>query len=584
MQTRNARTRIICALIAAALSISCLSSCSQINISDDSQVTTPPSSSGTQPSTTVLTDATDNVPAFTVTHADETKPSTASPDTDPEPGSTVAPGTDGGISTNPPVSSHPVTEQTYETNENGEIIDDYTSDLVFDTEDPDELYGMFGLSRSERQQFYSEISAKYDLPIIHVSTENEREVLSKESYVNCIVEIFNCDEEYVMDATSAGIRVRGNASAFYGDVEQIRENGAPYRIKFTKKQSVLGLNDSAKCKSWVLLRTYEAGVRDYLAFELAKAINNGDYFSSDSCFVELYLNEKFMGLYLLCEQSQENPNRVAINECDEGYTGTDIGYLVELDNYAFSEPWWFILNYNKESITDVYGETRVPIKYYYSVKNDIYSDEQLKFIERYFEVAYEIPMRAIKYGEYYRLNDDMTLTLAQDEFASAYDCISQVLNIDSFVDMYLAHEITNNQDVGGGSFYFAVDFGSISLYKTLTCVAPWDFDWAYADYHSKADGGLYVAKFKDDYFVDNFGDRSNPWLILLYSADWFQELVKEKWAERYPYIIETLEDVRNTVDTYSADFNLSESGRSGRAKAIINWVSNRCEYLSELWG
>lgn len=584
MQAKNARTRIICALIAAALSISCLSSCSQINISDDSQVTTPPSGSGTQLSTAALTDATDNVPAFTVTHADETKPSTASPDTDPEPESTAVPGTDGGVNTNPPVSSHPISESTYETNENGEIIDDYTSDLVFDTEDPDELYSMFGLSRSERQQFYNEISSKYELPIIHISTENEQEVLSKENYVNCLVEIFNCEDEYVMDATSAGIRVRGNASAFYGDEDQIRENGAPYRIKFTKKQSVLGLNDSAKCKSWVLLRTYEAGVRDHIAFKLAKAINNGDYFSSDSRFVELYLNEKFMGLYLLCEQSQENPNRVAINECDEGYTGTDIGYLVELDNYSYDEEWRFMLNYNKESITDVYGTTRTPISYYYTVKNDIYSDEQLKFIERYFEVAYEIPMRAIKYGEFYRLNDDMTLTLAQDEFESAYDCVSQVLNIDSFVDMYLTHEITNNQDVGGGSFYFAVDFGSISLYKTLTCVCPWDFSWSYADYSSDSDGGLYAAKFKDSYFVENYGDRSNPWLILLYSADWFQQLVKEKWTERYPYIIEALEDVRNTVDTYSADFNLSESKRTGRAKAIINWVSDRCEYLNELWG
>ena len=140
MQAKNARTRIISALIAATLSISWLSSCSQINISDDSQVTTPPSGSGTQPSTAALTDATDNVPAFTVTHADETKPSSPSPDTHPEPESTAVPGTDGGVNTNPPVSSHPISESTYETNENGEIIDDYTSDLVFDTEDPDELY------------------------------------------------------------------------------------------------------------------------------------------------------------------------------------------------------------------------------------------------------------------------------------------------------------------------------------------------------------------------------------------------------------------------------------------------------------
>lgn len=557
------KTKITALICAAAIS---LTSCANININHDStEVTTtsPPVSSA------VTTTTSDNVPQFTV-----------APDTSEEAVTSSVP------VTTPPevVTSLPTSSSEAQTNASGEIIDDYRSELDMSVEDPDELYRMFGLSRTERQQFYSEISSEYDLPIIHVSTENEQEVLSKEEYVNCIVEIFNCEEEYVMDATSAGIRVRGNASAFYGDEDKIRENGAPYRIKFTSKQSVLGLNNNAKCKSWVLLRTYEAGIRDYLAFMLAKAINDGDYFSSDARFVELYLNEKFIGLYLLCEQSQENPNRVAINECDEGYTGTDIGYLVELDNYSYTEQWRFMLNYNKESITDVYGTSRVPISYYYTVKNDIYSDEQLKFIERYFEVAYEIPMRAIKYGEFYRLNDDMTLTLAQDEFANAYECVSQVLNVDSFVDMYMVHEITNNQDVGGGSFYFAVDFGDISLYKTLTCVCPWDFDWSYADYYSSSDGGLYVAKFKDSNFVENYGDRSNPWLILLYSADWFQELVREKWAERYPYILQCLSDVENVVETYKDDFNKSESSRYSRANSILDWASSRVEYLNELWG
>ncbi len=560
--------KITALLCTAAIASTCLSSCARIELGSSgtdgsSAVTTPPASSQ------VTTTTSDNVPQYTV--------SSQSQGTSPQ--QTQAPN----VSSGKVVSSHPVTLQEQTTNSEGEIIDDYRSDIDMSAEDPEQLYSMFGLSRSERQAFYSEISSEYDLPIIHVSTENEQEVLSKEDYVNCLVEIFNCDDQYVMDATSAGIRVRGNASAFYGDVDQIRENGAPYRIKFTKKQSVLGLNDNAKCKSWVLLRTYDDGVRDHLAFRLAKAINNGEYYSSDSTFVQLYINEKFMGLYLLCEQNQENPNRVAINECDPGYTGTDIGYLVELDNYSYDEEWRFMLNYNKESITDVYGTSRIPKTYYYTVKNDIYSDEQLKFIERYFEVAYEIPLRAIKYGEFYRLNDDFTLTLAQDEFANAYECVSQVLDIESFVDMYITHEIVNNQDVGAGSFFFAVDFGDISLYKTLTCVCPWDFSWAYADYHSDSDGGLYAAKFKDDYFVENWGDRSNPWLILLYSADWFQELVKEKWAERYTYILGAIEEVRSTVSTYADDFNKSNSSRSSRANAVLNWTESRVEYLNELW-
>ncbi|MCD7889511.1 MAG: CotH kinase family protein [Oscillospiraceae bacterium] len=549
----NDRRRIMAVVCAVVVLTSSMTACTRTEISDVSESTTTTASSSEEATT-----VSENVPSYVVTQSD----------------STTATGA--------------VTEATSAvTGDSGLIVDDYTEDFTYDSLTPDDLYEMYGLSRSERSSFYSQICEECELPIISVSTEDEQEVLSLDEYVNCIVEIMNCDSEYVMDATEAQIRVRGNASAYYGDVDQIRANGAPYRIKFTKKQSVLGLNDGAKCKSWVLLKTYNYGVRDHLAFTLAAAINAGMYYVSDSTFVQVYINEEYMGIYLLCEQTQENENRVAITEAEEGYTGTDIGYLVELDNYSSGETWRFLLNYNNESITDVYGTSRVPVKYYYTVRNDLYSEEQLDFIERYFEVCYEVAMRAIKYGEYYRVDrvdDDFTLTLAQDEFESAYDCISQVMDIESFVDMYITYEIVNDQDVGGGSFFFAVDFSENSIYPVLTCVAPWDFSWAYEDYSSDADGGLYAAKFKDDYFVDNWGDRSNPWLILLYSADWFQELVSEKWQERYSYILEALDEVTETVETYSDDFDKDGKSRSSSALATIRWTRNRVEYLNTLWG
>lgn len=574
----DVKTRFIAVLCAVVLASSVLTACAR-EAAD-------PNESGTQditnstPSATV-SEPTDNPqPKYTITQANEGTIQSTRGSSSSNPGNnTETPAT-----LDEPVSSHPITEASVETNNAQEIVDDYKSDLVFNTENSDELYEMFGLNRSQRQAYYDQISNTCSLPIIHISTENKKEVLSLDNYVNCLVEIMNCEDEYVMDAVSGGIRVRGNASAYYGKVDELRKNGAPYRIKFTHKQSVLGLNDNARCKSWVLLKTYETGVRDRLAFELAKAINERKYYSSDSRFVQVYVNEEYKGIYLLCEQSQANPNRVAITECEEGYTGTDIGYFVELDNYSSGETYRFMLNYNKESITDVYGTKRTPRTYYYTVKNDLYSNDQLKFIERYFEVCYEIPMRAIKYGEFYRLNDDFSLTLAQDEFSNAVECVSQVLDLESFVDMYITYEIVNDQDVGGGSFYFAVDFSGDSTYKTLTCVCPWDFSWAYTDYNAKSDGGLYAAKFKDSYFVDHWGDRSNPWLILLYSADWFQELVKEKWQERYPAILNTLEAENKLISDYTTDFNKDGKSRASRAKTTIGWVESRVNYLNGLWG
>ncbi len=585
--------RLTAFAVAAVLSASMLCSCAQIEGNKDdaeqgSQTaqTTPVSSS--EPEVTTTKDP--NVPSNLITTTTPEVTTTPAPTSSEEETSETSETSQvpGSEQTEPLQTSETTKVEIPETtpavtNDEGEIVDDYKSDIEFNTEDPDELYEMFGLSRSERASYYDKISKEHEFPVVHISTEGEQNIVSREDYLNCLVEIFNCEDKFVMDATSAQIRVRGNASAHYGNVSQILKEGAPYRIKFTEKQSVLGLNDGARCRSWVLLRTFSTGIRDYLAYDIARTINDGDYYVTDAKFVQVYVNEDYKGIYVLCEQTQANPNRVDINEAKDGYTGTDIGYLVELDNYATSEDWWFWLNFNKEKITDVYGETRVPRKYHYSVKNDLYSDEQLKYIERYMEVCWEVAMRAIRDGEYYRVDENFNLVLAQEEFSSAQDCISQVIDIKSVVDMYMVFEICNDQDLGGGSFFFAVDFGEHPTYPVLTCVAPWDFDWGYTDYSSDADGGLYAAAFKDDYFVENWGDRSNPWLILFYSADWFQDLVKEKWQEKYPEIKAVVDECYTLVTDNKSDFNYDGESRTRRATANLNWVYDRLDYLNELW-
>lgn len=585
--------RLTAFAVAAVLSASMLCSCAQIegnkdDVEQGSQTaqTTPVSSSEPEVTTTKDPNVPSNLITTTTPEVTTTPAPTSSEEETNETSETSqVPGSE---QTEPLQTSETTKVEIPETtpavtNNDGEIVDDYKSDIEFNTEDPDELYEMFGLSRSERASYYDKISKEHEFPVVHISTEGEQNIVSREDYLNCLVEIFNCEDKFVMDATSAQIRVRGNASAHYGNVSQILKEGAPYRIKFTEKQSVLGLNDGARCRSWVLLRTFSTGIRDYLAYDIASTINDGDYYVTDAKFVQVYVNEDYKGIYVLCEQTQANPNRVDINEAKDGYTGTDIGYLVELDNYATSEDWWFWLNFNKEKITDVYGETRVPRKYHYSVKNDLYSDEQLKYIERYMEVCWEVAMRAIRDGEYYRVDENFNLVLAQEEFSSAQDCISQVIDIKSVVDMYMVFEICNDQDLGGGSFFFAVDFGEHPTYPVLTCVAPWDFDWGYTDYSSDADGGLYAAAFKDDYFVENWGDRSNPWLILFYSADWFQDLVKEKWQEKYPEIKAVVDECYTLVTDNKADFNYDGESRTRRATANLNWVYDRLDYLNELW-
>ena len=447
---------------------------------------------------------------------------------------------------------------------------------------PEQRYYVYGIDKEKQEAYYNKIS-NIKLPIIHISTENKQNITSLENYVNCLVDVFNCDEEYKLEAEYAGIRVRGNSTAFYGDVDKILKNQVPYRIKFDKKTNMMGLNDGAKCKSWVLLKSQWNVVPDYMAFELAKAIMDGEYYSSDCTFAYVYVNKVFKGLYLLCEQNQINKNRVDLPEHEEGYTGTDIGYFLELDNYASENPYWFSMDYCNETLTDLEGTTRKLVPAEYTIKNEIYSQEQVDFISKYLSNVYKIMIQAIKYEKYYTFDDNYNLIDASGIYDSAYDTINAVVDIKSVVDMYILYEICHDYDCGEGSFYMAVDFSGKSAYDRLTFTAPWDFNWAYSD---ASTGRYYAGAFNDMSFVNQYGDRTNPWFVLLMGTDWFTELVKEKWTElnNENKINSVIKLCSNTIKNYWDEFTIEKfNSYPQSAQSLVKWVKERVNWLNTQW-
>ena len=76
-----------------------------------------------------------------------------------------------------------------------------------------------------------EIGSGKQHPCIHIITEDEQPVLSREEYVPAVIRVFNCDAAWEM-AEEGGIRVRGNSTAEQGEEK-------PYRIRFEKKHNLL---------------------------------------------------------------------------------------------------------------------------------------------------------------------------------------------------------------------------------------------------------------------------------------------------------------------------------------------------------
>ena len=188
-----------------------------------------------------------------------------------------------------------------------------------------------------------------DLPTLRLEVGGTP-ITSKEVYVDCRVSMDTTNEEFCFENVKAGIRLRGNSTS--------SKPKQPFRIKFDSKRNLLGMNEGAKCKSWVLLAEwYDASMlHNSTCLSLASVILNE--YTSDWRYVNVYLDGVYQGVYLLAEQSQINEYRVDIEEAGADTDNIRSGYLFEQENG--SEDPFLTINVQSYQYTNFLGEAYVP--------------------------------------------------------------------------------------------------------------------------------------------------------------------------------------------------------------------------------
>jgi len=372
----------------------------------------------------------------------------------------------------------------------------------------------------------------------------------KLEYVGATISVESSDEQYVINDAEGKVKARGNYTLEYP------KKGI--RIKFEDKQCMLGLNDEQKFKSWVLLAEWKdiSLNNDATAYYLADAILGEDgYYSTDCTHVKLYINDEYWGVYLLAEQQENKEGRANAPEVEDDYTGTDIGYFFEYDAYYHDERAMedgdptFEIDYGnyaegKSGSTLVEGYNTDGMQGY-TIKSDIYSDEQLAFIASYMENAYKILYSAVCEDTYYEFNEDYS-AIVPAEGKTAQEVVSQIIDVQSLADIYLLNEIVINPDLGWSSFYMSVDMSEQGNHK-IVFEAPWDFDSSFGIRKGwENNEGLYISN----------AWNPNPWLSILHDEQWFMDMVKAKWAEikeaGVPETAIDLVNVRNEL--YAAEY------------------------------
>lgn len=437
------------------------------------------------------------------------------------------------------------------------------------------------------------------MPVLRITTAGNAAITSKDVYVSCKISSEGCPEEYLFTDSAAGIRIRGNSTA--------AAPKKPYRIKFETKQSLFGLNDGAKCKSWCLMADYfdPSMVRTSTALALADTLLEGKYYSSDYLHTEVYINGAYQGVYLICEQSQINKHRVNIYEKADTEANVSVGYLMIGQGGRTDEDNSMVVSINSV-LRDLNGTELGIGGMNFSLASGDYTDAQIEYIEKWSSAVMKTVWSALYENVYYTVRADGSLvkktdfkvgmTTAEKQRAT----VEAVVDIDSAVRMYILDEIVKNLDAGTFNMY--VDLSSEGNHK-LTFAAPWDFDFAlgntgYDTTHSTK--GLYAANFS---YSDGY--RTNPVYVLLNYADWFREDVRKVWQECYDELLTRVGEINiisnggksRFADNYKkwdylgqkvmfhqSDDVYNFKTQAEAAEFVYKWVAARLNWLNAQWG
>ncbi len=274
-------------------------------------------------------------------------------------------------------------------------------------------------------------------PAVHIDTENGSEIVSKDDYITCTVDLLGDDQE--LDDEPAKIKGRGNTTW--------NSPKKPYSLKFESKTDVLGMKSA---KKWVLVCNYfdQSLSRNYLASLVADTLDCSS--NMDCRFVHLYINGEYRGLYLLSEKIEIGKNRVDVKD-PEGR----MAFIVEMDMRAPEE--------GVEG-TDYFLVDKMP----YMVKDPDCTPEQVKAIRNDMQSAW----KGITSGN--------------------WNEVEKYIDPESFASSYILHELFSNEDVGLSSFYLYMAEDS-RLYSG----PAWDLDRTAGNgnrYYSLLPDHMYAAE------------------------------------------------------------------------------------------
>lgn len=297
-----------------------------------------------------------------------------------------------------------------------------------------------------------------DIPRIVIETESFRQIRDTETEIPAKLQIYG-GKEPNSEVLSLSVKGRGNSS-FNGMSKY------SIKIKFHDKQNLFNIPPN---KEWALIANFsdKSLLKNMISFRLYEKL--GAKWSPKFQPVELYLNQKYMGVYLLVETIKVGENRVNIPK-------NNSSFLVEFDKN--NKPNDFIIQVDND-----------PFRIHYP-KDTSNIDALAAFLKNFY------------------------LFLESDSI-NDFSSLNKYFDVNEYKSFFWTYEFGSTFDCFRTSTFFTWSIGG-----SIVMGPVWDFDLAYGDpLHNASPEGWRIKEFK--------------WNQYLFKNVEFRTALRELWFERH---------------------------------------------------
>jgi len=231
--------------------------------------------------------------------------------------------------------------------------------------------------------------------------------------------------DYADEVSGMTLRIRGNTSAVAFDKK-------PYKINLQQKADLLmrGNKEKYQDKSWLLLKDERSTIWKLISFKVNEIL--GLQWTPAHRYVNLVINGKYQGMYELFESIKRNPScRLNVDKT---------GFIFEYDLYFWNEDLYVKAS---ESIKDIW-----PMNYTFKYPDTVdFTESQLTYFKK---------------------------MIAQAEKSLSDGSYPEYIDVESFAEWILAHDLLGNHDGKGSNIFLTKKDTTENSKIMMGCL--WDMD------------------------------------------------------------------------------------------------------------